>query len=70
MPSTKGRVTVSASPRPGVKAPWSALWRTESNKVFDEVFAGSMASKDGIERSVQIWNTMRQDVERTKGTTR
>jgi multiple sugar transport system substrate-binding protein len=62
------RVMVNASPRPGVKAPWSALWRTESNKVFDDVFAGSMASKDGIERSVQLWTTMRQDFERTKGT--
>jgi hypothetical protein len=58
------RVMLNASPRPGVKAPWSALWRTESNKVFDDVFAGSMTSKDGIERSVQIWNQMRADFER------
>jgi hypothetical protein len=64
------KVMANASPRPGVKAPWSALWRVESNKVFDDVFAGTMTSKDGIERSVQLWNQMRQDFERTKGTTK
>jgi hypothetical protein len=61
------KVMVSASPRPGVKAPWSALWRTEAGKVFDDVFAGNLTSKDGIDRSVQIWNQMRQDFERSKG---
>ena len=58
------KVVVNASPRPGIKAPWSALWRVESNKVFDDVFAGKMTSKDGIERSVQIWNQMRADFEK------
>jgi ABC-type glycerol-3-phosphate transport system substrate-binding protein len=61
---TYNKVMVSASPRPGVKAPWSALWRTESNTVFADVFAGKMTSKDGIERSVQIWNQMKADFER------
>ena len=50
-----------ASPRPGVKAPWSSLWRTESNKVFQDVFDGKMTTKDGVDRSVQIWNQMRDD---------
>ena len=63
------KVLLAASPRPGVKAPWSALWRTEFTKVVTEVMEGKQTSKDAVERGVQLWNTMRQDFERTKGTT-
>jgi multiple sugar transport system substrate-binding protein len=63
------KVLLAASPRPGVKAPWSALWRTEFTKAVTEVMEGKLTSKDAVERGVQLWNTMRQDFERTKGTT-
>jgi ABC-type glycerol-3-phosphate transport system substrate-binding protein len=63
------KVVLNASPRPGVKAPWSALWRTEFVKVIGEVMEGKQTSRDAVDRGVQIWNTMRQDFERTKGTT-
>jgi ABC-type glycerol-3-phosphate transport system substrate-binding protein len=58
------KVMLNASPRPGVKAPWSALWRTEFAKVVADVMEGAMASKDGIDRGVQIWTQMRADFER------
>lgn len=61
------KVMVSASPRPGVKAPWSALWRTEFTKTVTEVMEGKLTSKDAVERGVQMWTQMRQDFERTKG---
>jgi hypothetical protein len=35
--------------------------------VFDDVFAGAISSKDGIERSLQLWNQMRADFEKSKG---
>jgi multiple sugar transport system substrate-binding protein len=60
------RVAVNAQPRPGIKAPWSALWRTEYGKEIAEVMKGNLAPKDGVERGVQIWNQMRADAERNK----
>ncbi|HET7770964.1 MAG TPA: extracellular solute-binding protein [Chloroflexota bacterium] len=62
------RVATNASPRPGVKAPWSALWRTEYAKAVTEMMAGTLTTKDGIERGVQIWNQMRGDFERNNPT--
>lgn len=64
------KVLLSASPRPGVKAPWSALWRTEFTKVVTDVMDGKTTSKDAVERGVQLWTTMRQDFERTQGTSK
>ncbi|MDQ3702392.1 MAG: ABC transporter substrate-binding protein, partial [Chloroflexota bacterium] len=61
------KVMVSASPRPGVKAPWSALWRTDFTKTVTEVMEGKLTSKDAVERGVQTWTQMRQDFDRTKG---
>lgn len=61
------KVMVNASPRPGIKGPWSALWRTEFAKVMDDFFAGKITSKDAIDRGVQLWQQMRADFERTKG---
>lgn len=58
------KVMVNASPRPGVKAPWSALWRTEFGKVVTDVMDGKMASKDAVDRGVQIWDQMKSDFER------
>jgi hypothetical protein len=63
-------VLLAASPRPGVKAPWSALWRTEFTKVVTDVMDGKTTSKDAVERGVQLWTTMRQDFERTQGTSK
>ena len=31
---------------------------------------GKTTSKDAVERGVQLWTTMRQDFERTKGTSK
>jgi hypothetical protein len=62
------KVVVSAAPRPGVKAPWSTQWRTDFTKVVVDVMDGKQVAKDAVERGVQMWNTMRQDFERTKGT--
>lgn len=58
------KVAENASPRPGIKAPWSSLWRVEYGKVIGDVMKGTMTTKDGIERGVQIWTQMRQDFER------
>ena len=44
------KVLLAASPRPGVKAPWSALWRTEFTKVVTDVMDGKTTSKDAVER--------------------
>ena len=35
-----------------------------------EVMEGKLTSKDAVERGVQLWNTMRQDFERTQGTSK
>jgi ABC-type glycerol-3-phosphate transport system substrate-binding protein len=59
-----GKVMSNASPRPGVKGPWSALWRTEFGKVFTDIMEGKMTPKDGVEQGVQLWNQMRADFER------
>ena len=64
------KVATNASPRPGVKAPWSAVWRTEYGKVITDVMTGTMTTKDGIERGVQLWNQMRSDFERNNPTFR
>lgn len=64
------KVMANASPRPGVKAPWSTLWRTDFAKVIVDVMNGGLTSKDGIERGVQIWNQMRADFEKNKGTSK
>lgn len=61
------KVLLNASPRPGVKAPWSALWRTEFTKVVTEVMEGRQTSKDAVDRGVQLWTQMRQDFERSQG---
>jgi multiple sugar transport system substrate-binding protein len=58
------RVAENASPRPGIKGPWSAIWRTEYNKVIADVMKGNLAPKDGVDRGVQLWNQMRADFER------
>jgi multiple sugar transport system substrate-binding protein len=58
------KVMVNASPRPGIKAPWSDLWRTEFVKVISDVMAGNLTPKDGVERGVQLWTQMRADFER------
>jgi ABC-type glycerol-3-phosphate transport system substrate-binding protein len=60
-----GKVMSNASPRPGVKGPWSALWRTEFTKVFNDVMEGKLTPKDGVDQGVQMWNQMRADFERT-----
>ena len=59
-----GKVMSNASPKPGIKGPWSALWRTEFTKVFNDIMEGKMTPKDGVERGVQLWNQMRADFER------
>jgi multiple sugar transport system substrate-binding protein len=59
-----GKVMTNASPRPGVKGPWSALWRTEFIKLFNDIMEGKMTPKDGVDQGVQIWNQMRADFER------
>jgi len=58
------RVAENASPKPAIKAPWSALWRIDYIKVVNDVMAGTLSTKDGIERGVQIWNQMRTDFAR------
>jgi multiple sugar transport system substrate-binding protein len=59
-----GKVMSNASPRPGVKAAWSSLWRTDFTKVFNDVMEGKMTPKDGVDRGVQLWTQMRADFER------
>ena len=58
------KVAENASPRPGIKAPWSALWRTDYGKVMADVMKGAIAPKDAVERGGQIWNQMKADFER------
>jgi ABC-type glycerol-3-phosphate transport system substrate-binding protein len=59
-----GKVMTNALPRPGVKGPWSALWRTEFAKVFNTAMTGELTPKDAVERGVQLWIQMRADFER------
>jgi multiple sugar transport system substrate-binding protein len=61
------KVMLNASPRPGIKGPWSSLWRTEFTTVVNDVMAGKMAAKDGVERGVQLWNQMRSDFQQQRG---
>jgi multiple sugar transport system substrate-binding protein len=60
------KVMVNASPRPGVKGPWSAVWRTEFSKMVTDVMDGKMAANDAVDQGAQLWTTMKEKFEKDK----
>ncbi len=60
------KVMVNASPRPGVKGPWSALWRTDFAKMITDVMDGKLAANDAVDQGAKLWTTMKEKFEKDK----
>jgi len=60
------KVVTSASPRPGVKGPWSAVWRADFTKMVADVMDGKMAANDAVDQGAQLWTTMKEKFEKDK----
>ena len=60
------KVMLNASPRPGVKGPWSAVWRADFTKMISDVMDGKMNPKDAVDQGAQLWTTMKEKFEKDK----